>query len=76
MTKQEELAAFFEDLNFMLNHREHPENIAARLNTNCTALARKLARHGRHDLARHFGPHDKNQRNRDRTNRIRKQVAA
>jgi len=43
-----------EDIQFMLAHREHPERIATRLNTTPTALARRLNRHGHHQLAQPF----------------------
>jgi hypothetical protein len=45
---------------------EHPERIAARLGTTPAAMARWLARHGQHDLARPFDRIDRQTRERRR----------
>ena len=43
--------AVVEDVRFLLDVGEHPERIAARLDTTLSALARQLSRWGSRDLA-------------------------
>lgn len=52
---RERLAALIEDLEWLLEQGESHANIAERLGSSPTALARRLHRAGRHDLARPFG---------------------
>jgi hypothetical protein len=46
--------ALIEDVQWMLDTREHPVNVARRLGRTVNALEKALRRAGRHDLARHF----------------------
>lgn len=46
-----------EEVEWLLGGGVHPDIAARQLNTNRAALARRLTRYGRHDLAKRFEPH-------------------
>ena len=48
------LAAMIEDVEWLLSDGVDPEQVAARVGSNVQAIARRLYRAGRHDLARPF----------------------
>lgn len=53
-TQAEQADAFIEDVDWMLRSGESAARICQRVNSNRTAIARRLGRAGRHDLAQPF----------------------